>query len=93
MRANDLTDEEQKHVRTAIRYLRRRCWRLEVLAKQLAMRENSLSKILRGSRSVTARVAVRVARFAGVTVDDLFNGRGVPAGTCPFCGHPPDEVP
>ena len=94
MRTKDLTDEEQKSVRTAIRYLSRRCGRLTVLAEQIHMRENSLSKILRGrSHAVTARVAILVARFSGVTIDELMKGRAVPPGTCPFCGHPPDEFP
>jgi hypothetical protein len=74
-------------------YLRRRCGPLEMVAKVLGMKDDSLSKILRGTRGVTARVAFRVARFAGVSVTDLVKGQGVPAGTCPFCGHAPDEVP
>ena len=93
MRAEDLTYEEQKNVRIAIRYLRRRCGPWEMVAKVLCMKADSLSKILRGSRAATARVAFRVASFAGVSVTDLVKGRGVPAGTCPFCGHAPDEAP
>jgi len=36
---------------------------------------------------VSASTAVRVARFAGVTVDDVLTGKYPPAGTCPHCGH------
>jgi hypothetical protein len=32
-------------------------------------------------------MAVRVARLAGVGVDDVLSGRYPAAGTCPMCGH------
>jgi hypothetical protein len=33
-----------------------------------------------------------VARFAGVSVDDLLAGQWFSARTCPhYCGHPPED--
>jgi hypothetical protein len=83
---SDLTKEEQAHVRAALRFLRARCggWK-------------NVARVLRGScitlrcaangRPVSASLAVRVARFAGVGVDEVLNGRFPPPGACPYCGH------
>ena len=86
----NLTAQEQRHVRTAIRFLRVRVGDLETLAKALHCQDDSLSKILRGSRGVTPTLAFKVARFAKVSFDTLIGGNGVPTGTCAHCGHPPD---
>jgi plasmid maintenance system antidote protein VapI len=88
----DLTAQEQTNVRTALRYLRRRSGRWAVLAKALSMDDDSISKVLRGARPVTPRLAFRVARLTGASVDAVLAGRAVPPGTCPHCGHPPAEA-
>ena len=88
---SDLTAKEQKHVRTAIRFLRLRIGRLEPFARALRLEADTLTKVLSGRRGVTASLALRVARFAEVTVDDLLAGKYLPARTCPHCGHPPDD--
>lgn len=89
----DLTAAEQKHVRKALMFLRWRVGKWETLAKSLRYRPDSLEKIANGRRSVTAMLALHVARFLDVKFDDLINGASVPTGTCPFCGHPPEEQP
>ncbi|HVV83177.1 MAG TPA: transposase [Kofleriaceae bacterium] len=81
-----LAFKEQGNVRVAIRVLRLRCDGWEPLARALRLEADSLSKILRGGRDVTAALAFRVAKLAEVTVDELMTGRFVPAGTCPHCG-------
>ena len=63
---------------------------METLAKALHCQDDSLSKILRGSRGVTPTLAFKVARFAKVSFDTLIGGHGVPAGTCARCGHAPE---
>jgi hypothetical protein len=40
-----------------------------------------------GHGPVSASMAFRVARLAGVTVDDVLVGKFPPPGTCPHCGH------
>jgi hypothetical protein len=86
MKTNDLTAQEQTHVRTALRFLRTRCGGWKPLAKVLHYQERSLARMTRG-RVVGPIVAFRVARLAGVTVDDVLTGRFPSPGTCPHCGH------
>ncbi len=79
----DLTVEEQKHVREAMKFLRtRHGW--EALAKGLRFTARSLEKVAYG-QMVTASVAVRLARYAGVPVDDVLTGKFPPL--CPHCGQ------
>jgi hypothetical protein len=84
--ASDLSGQEQAHVRTALRFLRARCGGWEPLAKVLRFKRTTLSK-LGGKCAVGPTVAFRVARLAGVGVDDLLAGRFPAPGTCPHCGH------
>jgi hypothetical protein len=81
---SDLTKEEQAYVRAALRFLRARCGGWKAVAKALRAHKTGLSM---RDRAVTASLAVRVARFVGVGVDDLLAGKFPPQGTCPFCGH------
>jgi hypothetical protein len=78
---SDLTKEEQTHVRTALRFLRARCGGWLPVGKALRMNVRTLR------RPASASLAVRVARFVGVGVDDLLAGRFPPPGTCPYCGN------
>jgi hypothetical protein len=36
-------------------------------------------------------LALRIARFAGVPMDELLAGQWLSQRTCPHCGHPPDD--
>lgn len=78
---SDLTKEEQANVRTALRFLRARCGGWEAVAKALHLGRSTIG------RAATPTVAFRVARFAGVKIDDLLEGAFPPVGTCPYCGH------
>lgn len=81
---SDLTKEEQANVRVALRFLRARLGGWEAVAK--ALRSHKAGLAMR-DRTVSASLAVRVARFVGVKVDDLLEGEFPPEGTCPHCGH------
>jgi hypothetical protein len=85
----DLDEKEQGHVRTALRYLRRRAGGWTPVADALGYKYDSVEKVARGGRAVTAGMALRVARLLGAGVDDLLGGRFLP-GACPRCGHMPD---
>lgn len=87
---SDLTTEEQAHVRTALRFLRTRCGSWDRVAVALRMNDSTLGHIVHDGRSVGAGLAVRVARFASVPVDDVLSGKYPAAGSCPYCGRPPD---
>jgi len=83
----DLTKDEQANVRTALRFLRARCGGWGPVAKALHVAKSTIENTLAGHRNVSAAVAVRVARLAGVSIDGLLAGEYPPPGTCPYCGH------
>lgn len=87
---HDLTLTEQNHVRAALRYLQIRVGGWEPLSKALHFRNDTTRRVALGRNAVSASMTLRVARLAGVAVDDLLAGRGVPEGTCPHCGRVPD---
>jgi transcriptional regulator with XRE-family HTH domain len=86
----DLTTGEQANVRTALKFLRTRCGTWAALAAALGFTEPTLSEVANRRASVSARMAFRVARFAGVGVDEVLTGRFPEEGTCPHCGHRPE---
>ena len=86
MTTDDLTANEQAHVRAALRFLRLRCGGWGPLGKALRFKQTTLGNVANG-RTVSPTVAFRVARLAGTSVDDLLAGRFPPPGTCPHCGH------
>lgn len=86
-----LTDREQRHVRTALRFLRFRVGGWQPLADALGVKADTIGKVLRGGRSVTATLAYGVARLTDVSIDDLLAGALLSPRTCPHCGRPPDD--
>ena len=44
-----------------------------------------------GKKAATPALALRVARFAGVPMDELLAGQWLSPRVCPHCGHPPDD--
>lgn len=85
---SDLTLTEQKNVRTALRYLRRRSGTWAVVAEAIRMAPKSLENVMAG-RTVTASLALRVARLLNASFDELLTGHCLP-GACPRCGYVPD---
>jgi plasmid maintenance system antidote protein VapI len=55
-----LTDKEQRHVRTALRFLRHRVGGWQPLADALGTKADTIGKVLRGGRAVTASLAYRI---------------------------------
>ena len=87
-----LTDKEQRHVRTALRFLRFKVGGWQPLADALDMKADSLVKVVNArGRDVTARLAYSVARLTDVSIDDLLAGLLLSPRTCPHCGRAPDE--
>ncbi len=84
--ASDLSDKEQAAVRAALRFLRARCGGWEPVSKVLRFNPTTLCNVVAG-RTASASMAVRIARFAKVGVDDVLAGKFPPPGTCPYCGH------
>ena len=86
-----LTVKEQRHVRTAIRFLRFKVGGWQPLADALNLKADSIGKVLRGVRDVTPKLAYSVARLTDVSIDDLLVGALLSPRTCPHCGRPPDD--
>ncbi|MBI4021013.1 MAG: SWIM zinc finger family protein [Candidatus Aenigmarchaeota archaeon] len=84
----DLTTDEQDRVRVALRSLRTRYRGQDNLEKALRIGSGSLHKPLSG-HTVSASIAVRVARLAGTSVDSILAGEWPPPGMCHHCGRGP----
>jgi hypothetical protein len=83
----DFSVKEVANVRAALRFLRLRCGTWAVLAQALRFKETTVASVAGGHKPVTATIAVRIAKFARVGVDDILAGRFPAPGTCPHCGH------
>ena len=57
------------------------------MAKALRFKNGTLSAVGSWHRHVSRTLAVRVAKFAKVAVDDVLSGRYPAPGACPMCGH------
>jgi hypothetical protein len=88
---SDLTTKEQGNVRTALLFLRTRTG-ADTLSKVLKADRAYLRRIIAGHDPVSASVAVRVARVAGVGVDDVLTGKYPLPGTCAHCGHRAEDA-
>jgi hypothetical protein len=71
---SDLTDREQRAVRTALRFLRLRVGAWKPLVKALRYEWDSIQEVATGKRAVTPALALRVARFAGIPMDERLAG-------------------
>jgi hypothetical protein len=75
--------------RAAVPAAARRAW--GPLAKALRYEWDSIQKVATGRRAVTPALALRVARFAGIPMDELLAGQWLSPRVCPHCGHPPED--
>lgn len=69
---NALTPAEQENVRAALAVLRRQ-YTLKELAQAMGIPHRSLTHMVATGRKPTAGVALRVARVAGVSVEDVLS--------------------
>lgn len=84
---SDFSTAEMDRARAALRFLHARTGKWEPLAKALRASVVTLSTVSAGSRPMSASLVVRIAKLAGVGVDDVIGGRFPPKGACPHCGH------
>lgn len=87
VRAPDLLPEEQANVKAAIRFLRCRVGSWLALETATGVKVKTLQWSSGKKTGVTAGVAIRVARAAGASIDDVLRGAWPPAGACPHCGQ------
>jgi hypothetical protein len=88
----DLTETEQANVRAALRFLRYRAGGWKAMAPVLGFKKKTLTNVSEG-RAVSANMAFRVARLAGVPVDDLLTGKFPLPGACAHCGRNSSGAP
>ena len=86
-RAEVLKGYEQRNVLRAMAVLRLRCGSWAKLARVLGVHKKAVSRVRTGETKPHGGLAVRVARAAGVPVDEILNGKFVRRGTCPWCGR------
>jgi hypothetical protein len=84
---SDFSKTEEAHIRGALNFLHRRCGTWAILGRALRLGGPGLCTIAKGHRSATPTLAVRLAKLAGVGVDDVLSGKFPSPGTCPHCGH------
>lgn len=85
-RGPDLTPEEAKHVKAALAFLRARYGSWPKAAAAMGLKPVSVRYVASKRGGVTAGVALRAARAAGVPVEDILSGAWPKPGTCPHCG-------
>jgi len=84
----DLTPDEQERVRVALRAMRYRSKRWSIVAKGLGFTRKGIMNVASGIKVVSPKTAFRVAKFVGVSFDELLSGKKYPPPeTCPNCGH------
>lgn len=86
-RGADLTPDEQGATKTALAFLLRRFGTWPALAAAMGLKQNTLRYAAGKRGSVTAGVALRAARAAGVPLEDVLSGRWPTATMCPHCGR------
>lgn len=84
----NFTDEEQENIRRALRFVRFRAGGWLPISAALGFTKNTLKNVSEG-HGVSANLALRLSRMAGVSLEDLIAGKFPPVGACPHCGHCP----
>lgn len=84
-RSTDLTPAEQENVRVALRFLAKRYGDYTKLAAAIGAHRETVQRPARNARTVTAGLALRLARVAGVPLEDVLSGAWPTAGACPHC--------
>jgi len=86
-RSSDLTPEEQRNVKAALRFLAKRHGTAGKLAVAMSARYATVKAAIDAHRPVSAGVALRASRLAGVPLEDVLSGVWPKAGACPHCGR------
>lgn len=86
-RAPDLSDEEAAAVKRALRFLRTRVGTTTKLAAMLQVKRSLVERALSKRGRPGAGLAIRVARAARVSIEDVIRSVFPPEGACPHCGR------
>jgi hypothetical protein len=86
-RGPDLTPEEQTNVRAAVAFLAKRRGGWKAMCEAMGLDVSTVRHAYRPSGGVSPGMALRVARAAGVPLEDVLAGRWPKPGMCPHCGR------
>jgi transcriptional regulator with XRE-family HTH domain len=86
-RIDALTPEQRANVRRTMDILRTKHGDWKRVARVMGVSSQALMRALSGTGKPGAGVAVRAARLAGVTVEDVIGGAYAKAWVCPTCGR------
>jgi len=92
VRLDRLTPEEERCVVLALRVLRTNYRTWTALERALKVDANTLERIGRGKSRAVAGLAIRIARLAGCTVEDVLSGQFTKGLVCPTCGQVTGET-
>jgi hypothetical protein len=82
-----LTPEERACIAVALRVLKVRHGSWKPVSKLLGVSVSLLQRAVGKGGRPSAGLAIRVARAAGVPVDDVLTGAFPVLGSCPMCGR------
>jgi hypothetical protein len=85
--SSDLTPEEQVNVKAALHFLNVRLGGPKKLAEAMKALPATVKYAVSNRGKVSAGIALRTARAAGVPLEDLLSGAWPRAGECPLCGR------
>jgi hypothetical protein len=83
----DLTADEVANARRALRVLRTRHGGTRALADAIGVRVATVQNGMKPRRKVGVGLALRLARLAGVPLEDVLSGAWPKHGSCPMCGR------
>lgn len=86
-RGPDLTPEEAQRVKATLTILKVRYGTWTAVAEAMHLKVATVKYAAERRGGVTAGVALRAARAAGVPVEDILSGAWPKPGMCPHCGR------
>ncbi len=86
-RGPELTDDERVHVKATLAFLLARLGSWDAVAKATGLKKATLQYAASKKAGVSAGVALRAARAAGVPLEDVLSGAWPKPGVCPRCGR------
>ena len=85
--STDLTAEQQASAKVALRFLATRHGSARQLAEVMGSKVRTVRAALETRGRISAGLAVRAAKVAGVPLEDVLGGAWPPPGACPHCGR------
>jgi hypothetical protein len=89
MPRSDLSPAEQANIRALLQVLRVKLggnnWRN--VERVLPTSHSTLTEILAGRAEISTKIAFRVAKACGVSLQEALTGEAVPPGVCKHCGR------